>query len=91
MPGNSAGLGVVNLQGDLGSDLRSFDIEKVDVMCCGMDDGKEQHGVCDVSMEPLRAVQWQPSCPGAEPAKEIPAHGQHDDHGIDGQDQARAS
>jgi hypothetical protein len=39
--------------------LGPFDVEKVDVMTGDVDDGPEEHGVCDLSMEPLRLIERQ--------------------------------
>ena len=40
--GDASGLGVVYLYGCLGPDLRSFDVEKVDVMCAHVDASEDQ-------------------------------------------------
>jgi hypothetical protein len=52
-------------------------------MCRYVNDREEEHGVGDLSMEPLRLVQWQESCLWSEPPKNVPAHGHDDDHGVD--------
>lgn len=41
VPGDAAGLGVVDLDGGFGTDLTLLHIEKVDVVAGGVDDGPE--------------------------------------------------
>jgi hypothetical protein len=75
--GNAARLSVVDLDRRLLADLAQLDIEEtadmleilrpsrmqyvLDIMRSHMDDGIEQNRVSDLSMEPLRLVQWQES------------------------------
>ena len=89
--GDAAGLGIVDLHGGLAADLRALDVEEVDVVRGHVHDGPGQEGVRDLAVEPLALVQRQPSDPGSDEFEEIPAHGQEDDHDVEGEAQASAS
>lgn len=96
---DSTSLGVVDLQRDLGSDLHTFDVEEaifvskvklgkryinsLDVMRRYVEDSEEQHGVGDLSMEPLRLIKRQYAHLGTEPSEDISAHWHDDHHGVD--------
>lgn len=74
---DTTGFGVVNLKGNLGTDLSALDVEEaviistrsisefcgslLHVMSTRVKDREEQHGVCDLLVEPLVLVEWRPS------------------------------
>lgn len=96
--GNSTSLGVVNLECNLRADLDTLDIEEagtistiqttvweiysLDVMSASVENGEEQHGIGNLSMEPHRLVKRHPSSLGAKPSKNIPAHRHDNNHGV---------
>lgn len=72
MPSNSASFGVVDLESNLRSNLSTFDIEEaddvslsilldgngiLDIMCSCVNNREEEHGICNLSMEPLRLIK----------------------------------
>lgn len=59
MASNTAWLRIMNLDCSNRANLGPFDVEEVDVMTGDVDDGPEEHGVCDLSMEPLRLIERQ--------------------------------
>lgn len=77
MARDSAGLGIVDLDGGLRAKLEFLDIEEarrgvspvlrssvgnsLHVVGSSVNDGKNQHGISHLPMEPLRFVQRQPS------------------------------
>lgn len=61
MPGDAASLGVVYLHRGLWSDLVALNIEEVDVVSRYVNNSEDQHRIGDLSVEPLRLVQWKPS------------------------------
>jgi len=95
---DSTSLGIMDLQRDLRSDLHTFDVEEaifvskvklgkrhinsLDVMRRYVEDSEEQHGVGDLSMEPLRLIKRQYAHLGTEPSEDVSAHWHDDDHGI---------
>jgi len=64
MSSDTTGLRVVDLKGNLRSDLDSLNVEEVDVMSARMQDREEQHSIGDLSVEPLRLVKRHPSSLG---------------------------
>lgn len=58
-------------------------------MGSGVDDGKNQHGISYLPMEPLRFVQRQPSDLRSDKPEEVPAHGQEDQGAIEAQRETR--
>jgi hypothetical protein len=79
---NSTRLGVVNLERDLGSDLGLLDVVEVDVMRRSVDDGKQEHAVGYLSVEPHGLVERNPSDLWSYDSQDVPAHGHDDDHGV---------
>jgi hypothetical protein len=104
---DSTRLSVVNLECNLRSHLHSFNVEEavhplvpnkrilllylLDVMRGGMNDRKDQHGVSDLSVKPLRFVERYPSSLWSKPTEDISAHGHDDDHCINTQNQTGTS
>lgn len=70
------------------SQLAFFDIEEVDVVGRNMYDGKEEHGIGNLAMKPLRFVQGQESQLWSDVAKQGAAHGQDDEKSIEREHQA---
>lgn len=80
MSSDTTGLRVVDLKGNLRSDLDSLNVEEaafvstflarenvevlLDVMSARMQDREEQHSIGDLSVEPLRLVKRHPSSLG---------------------------
>jgi hypothetical protein len=103
---HATSLRVVDLNCAYGSDLRSLNIEKagivswvvsslhcglLDVMSADMDDRKEQQSVCNLPMEPLRLVQWQPPNLRSYPFENVPAHRKENCGAVDRQTQTSCS
>jgi hypothetical protein len=88
---HATSLRVVDLNCAYGSDLRSLNIEKVDVMSADMDDRKEQQSVCNLPMEPLRLVQWQPPNLRSYPFENVPAHRKENCGAVERQTQTSCS
>lgn len=63
----------------------------LDVVRCNMKDGEEEHSIGDLTMEPLRLIERQPSCLRPKPTKNVAAHRHDDDHCVDTQDKTRTS
>lgn len=74
MASDTTGITIVDLQGGERSGLEFLDIEEVDIMGSGMDNGEEEQAICNLSMEPLRLVQRQPSNLGSHNTQDGPAH-----------------
>lgn len=53
-------LSVVDFNSCLFANLRSLDVEEVDIVACSMNNGPEQERVGDLSMKPARFVQGKP-------------------------------
>lgn len=100
-------LSIVDLKGDLWSDLCDLDIVEaarvstsvsprtcaysLDVMGCGVSDGEYEHSVCDLSVEPHRLVKRKPSDLGPNHSKNVSAHRHNNDHGVDRQHETSTS
>ena len=56
-----------------------------------MNDGKKEHGVGELAVEPQVLVERQPAHFGPDPAHDGAAHGQEDEHGVDAEDEAGAA
>lgn len=82
---DATSLHVVNLHRGFSSYQRTLNIEEVDVVGCHMDNGPEEHGVCDLAMEPLAFVQRQPSDLWSYIPKQVSAHREKDDHRVHAQ------
>jgi hypothetical protein len=50
-----------------------------------VNDGEHEHGVGDLTMEPYRLIEGQPSDLRPDDSKNVSAHGHNDHHGVDGQ------
>lgn len=75
MTRNAASLRVVDLNGGFGPNLILFDVEEVDIVGGHMNNGEGQHGVCHLTMEPLRLVEGQELEFGSDIPHEVAAHG----------------
>jgi hypothetical protein len=97
--GNTSSFGVVNLESNLRTDLSTLNVEEagivsfvrisenegglLDVMSTSVEDCEEQHGVCDLLVEPHVLVERCPSSLRSQPSENVSAHGHNDDHSID--------
>lgn len=54
----------------------------------GMDDGEDEHGIGDLTVEPGGLVERQPSQAWSQPFDDIAAHGQQDQRPVQGEHQA---
>lgn len=86
--GDAARLGVVNLEGADGANLRPLDIVKVDVVRSDVQAAEAEKGVDQLAVHPEILVQGQEADLGPYPAHEGPADGQEDQHAIDGKDES---
>lgn len=57
----------------------------LDVMRSRVHNGKEEHAVRALPMEPLALVERNPPNLGTKPGNNVPAHWQHDQPSIEGQ------
>ncbi len=65
------------------SDFTKVAINSLDVMRRYVKDSEEQHSVGNLSVEPLRLIEWQCAHLRTEPSEDISAHGHNDNHGVD--------
>lgn len=65
---------------------RSARVNLLDVVSRNVDDGEEQHGVGNLTMEPQVLVQGQEPDLRTDPSHDGPTYGKQDQGGIDGQD-----
>jgi hypothetical protein len=96
---DTTSFGVMNLEGNLWADLNTLNVEEaaivsttqasstgnnsLDIMSTGVEDGEEEHGIGDLSVEPHGLVKWHPPSFGSKPTKNVPAHRHDNDHGVD--------
>lgn len=83
--GDTTGLGVVNLKGGNGTNLRLLDVVEVDIMGGGVDDGEEKHSICQLSVHPDVLIERKEPNGRSDPFHDGPAHRQQDQHTIDAQ------
>lgn len=57
----------------------------LDIMRRGVHNGKEEHAVGALPMEPLALVERDPSNLGAKPGYNVPAHWEHDQPSVKSQ------
>lgn len=67
---------VMNLQCCDRSNHSSFDVEHVDVVTKGVNNGPEQERVGDLSMEPYRLIEREPPKLWSNESQDVTAHGQ---------------
>jgi len=91
MTSNTTGVHVVDLECEERSNLRLFDVEKVDVVTSSVDDGEEQHRVSNLPMEPEVLVEGKPPDLGTNPSDDSSADRQQDQSTIYGQNQTSSS
>ena len=60
-------------------------------MGASVNNGEEQHGICQLSVHPDVLVEREESDRGADPFHNRPADGQQDEHAIDAQYQSGTS
>ena len=88
---DAARLGIVNLQGRHGTDLRLLDVEEVDVVCADMKDGEKKQRICQLPMHPEIFVERQEPQLGSQPAHYGAADGKQDQHAVNGQNEPSAT
>jgi len=89
--GDTAGVHVMDLYSERRAELGPFDIVEVDVVTGGVDDGKEQHGIGDLAMEPDVLVEGQPPDLRSDPSHNRSADGEKDQGAIDSEDETGAA
>jgi hypothetical protein len=96
---NTASFGVVDLESNLRANLSTLNVEEaeivsnlqisehgeilLDVMGTSMENREEEHGVCDLFVEPHVLVERRPSNLWSEPSENVSAHGHNDHHSVD--------
>ena len=71
--------------------LNFLDGNVLDVVSTHVNAGKEEYGIGDLSMEPLRFIEGKPAELRSNHPKDVAAHGQQDHGDIDGKGQARTA
>ena len=67
----------------------ALDVDKVHIVCRGVDHGPERHGVGDLAMEPDVLVRGEkPSEARTDDTDDIAKHGEEDEASVVGKDQA---
>jgi hypothetical protein len=87
MASNATRLCVVNLKSRHGTNLGLLDIEEVDVVGCGVQDGEEEHRVCKLPMHPQVFIEWQESQLRSNDAHDGTTDGKKDEHTVYTQDE----
>lgn len=91
MASNATGLGIVNLNGGNGANLRQLNIIKVDVVRARVDDGEQQDRVGQLSVHPEVFVQGNESEFRTDPSHDSSTDRKKNEHAVNTQDKTCTS
>jgi len=92
MTSETTGLPVVDIKGISRTDLSAFDVDKVDVVGCGVNHCEKGHGVSDLTVEPDVFVgREEPGQLGTDDLDDVAKHGDEDHATIISQDETSAT